>query len=453
MRLLLGALLALSACSLVNAYDEVVEGSGTGGGSTTSGTTSTGGAGGSGGSTTMTTVGVGGAGGGGGSGPGGLACDWALGSPLEIKELEFTLSVGAAAGPIGNVAYLYSVAQGAIQASKIGLQTMTLQSTNAVADPGGALRLLDARPLGPVSGPMGVLVTQDTGTFANAVRVFNTTSQVSTFPLQSGQVLGFTEPPQSGRFNFVGPEMDRFNYALSGRQSNIFRAMHAQRLPTGAVGKQGVIAESSGTSPARVRGLVQTAGVSHAFLGAVAPEPSRLLSVADTATPSSQDALIFGPGQSAVLDTSRDADAKTTSIAAAQIVNQKVELRVGEFSDVDLPQAKLDAMTTALTIDGNDIPRGQSVWINRTTFAALFVVGTSKLDLRLVAPDGRVLFEAPALFADPQQRTIGDFVAVGRTESFDEQGGELALCWTIRTGVIDRLFGGKLTCVPETGGM
>jgi hypothetical protein len=133
-------------------------------------------------------------------------------------------------------------------------------------------------------------------------------------------------------------------------------------------------------------------------------------------------------------------------------VNDKVELRVGEFADVDLPQAKFDALASAFTIDANDIPRGQSAWINRTTFAALFVVGTSKLELRLVAPDGRVLFEAPALFADPQQRTIGDFVAIGRTESFDEQGGDLALFWTIRTGAIDHLFGGKLTCVPETGG-
>jgi hypothetical protein len=449
-KFLLGVLLALPACSLINAYDEVVEGSGTGGGATTSSTSTTGGEGGAGGEATSS------AGGGGGGPPVGLSCAWSLGSPATVKQLPATLDLnGAVVGPVGDVAFVYAASQGSIQAFKVGLQAMVVQDENAVTDPGGALRVLDARPLGPVTGPVGVFVTQETGTFANALRVFESVAQTNVFPVLSGANLGFTDSPQSGRFAFVGPAADRFNYAISGRQSTLFRAAFAQRLAGGNAGKQGVVAEASATGPARVRGLVQSPGNAHLFLGALAPEPSRILSVADSTAPSRLDALPFGSAGTTVLDASRDGDAALTSIAAVRVEAQQNQLRllVGERTDEQLPSTTMDSLASSVAIPGSDLPRGNAVWVNRSTFVFLSVSGTAGLDLRIVASDGRLLFGENQVFVAPQGATIGEFIAVGRSLDMTENGGDLALFWAVRTNTSDKLMGGRLTCVPETGGM
>lgn len=481
----LGGALLLSACSLINSYDDVLPGSGGGGGSTSSSTTSTSSGGGEGGGTSTTTTSSGGGQGGGGAGEGGAGGEG--GGVTELPQLSCS-----------------SPSKRLVQDTSTftGLTPRFFESVRGVATGGGAMRivaerrgsqlrdvqLLEVNSSGvPTSGPStqvsAVLDVQRIGT--DKIGALTWTLDSSTSPALgrvdllvwgSGPII---DPPSvttlftytnvssaSGRFVHVGPDDARIDFVLRTRESSGGHALRFHRHIPSAATTTLELGTNGDEAPLDPRALVLTGSgtnaQAHAFFGRGfnatfnTRRSSFLASSTSTPVPAN-----FGAAGTTLGDA-RFFPFSSPVVGMAAIVTtptSTADLYVGEVTPANLGSASLANLHLVHTFDDlADYPLGGHAQVQgRSAFLVGHVQSQKKLALYvaqtgLAAQDNGLRYQNPDLL--PLDVPVANFTASSvvyapATEQFAANGGDVVVLSAetdLAAATSEKLYQTRFTC-------
>lgn len=289
----LGGALLLSACSLINSYDDVLPGSGGGGGSTSSSTTSTSSGGGEGGGTSTTTTSSGGGQGGGGAGEGGAGGEGGgitelpqLSCSATSKVLIQNTSTFTGTDRFYESVHAFRTSTGPTRvlavrrnATSTGLRTLQIFSvaedgTTTVGGTANVSNVLDVGRVDSASGGgVGALIYVFTGTntFEVQLMVWEDAKPLTDFPTQH-VMLNLSTPliEPRGRFVHLGPAANRIDFLLS-QKNTVERYDVRFYRKTGAANATGtLIVQDATTASAGAPRALAVGGsplVAHAFVG------------------------------------------------------------------------------------------------------------------------------------------------------------------------------------------
>ncbi|NUO47857.1 MAG: hypothetical protein HOV80_03265 [Polyangiaceae bacterium] len=460
---LLGLLPLLASCSLINSYDDVVEGGAgagnAGGGEPTTTTTGTG--------TGTTSTGMGGDNTGGGGGPEVAPLDCQLvGLPDQVVTLQAEVGQkrtfrdrGFAWQPNGDRLRFVALVDDELRGYEVATSSGQINGTWVLPDVDD---MIDARTM--MNNNAGILVTRRPPMFGDPIPVefYSIGNQgfggVGNFPVTTQTS---DQGSVRGKFVHVGPEPNRIDLLLRtsmGPTQSVFYMRHlangTNSMPVPITANPPFM-DSEESNPA---GLVRTtSGRIHAFIG----EPDangtavRHWVFAENATTSGDPIPLGAPG-ALFLDAANAGD--MVNVAMAQVTMTTLGAHLGKIPEAQLDNLMLSDLHPAKQFDSFlDIPTaGRPLLVN--DMFPLFGPNQTKDKFMLIlsrTTDGAVRFDDPE-FLQPKSpdAQFGDLGLLTTDNPVINLGGVLYILYSERTNAgevdeYDRVMMATVTCEPQ----
>ena len=435
---------ALSACSLINAYDDVNKGPGSGGSGAGDPTGGGGGEPPSGGGP----VGGDGTGGAGGTPQIVVACN-VSGNPFQVQELS-----GAPAGqrtydrnaygyqPNGDQVRVFVRVGQELRGLEIDVGDQIINNTFTAsaqdlmwARPVGlnTFGLLVARPMVGAGYPLDLLVWPNNQNIQNP----------NVYPISAGPLTSVSSNGPRGLFVHAGNEPDNIGILLRTYEGGMNRLRYARHLPGDLVETSATIGpptpDEEGISP---RALVRTGttnGTMHAFFGGptmAGVGGTKQWIFPENAANISGAAVDIGPPGSILIDATRKEDG-TIDVAAGQISPTELRLKGDTVTESGLDALDTGAMNTLIELSSFlDVPNTGEAQI---ASGAVILAGANstkdKMVMIVAGLSGGAAVNNPELLTPSPSTSFSDVAVFVTNSPISALGGVGRLIYTERHDV------------------